>query len=63
MEIDKQGFCKIGFSISLFNELSESISLSVNFSLGASSNYFKNNCYVKVFGKNLKENERKKILN
>ncbi len=63
IEIDEQGFCKIGFSISLFNEISESISLSVNFSIGASSNYFKNNCYVKILGKNLKEDERNKTLN
>jgi len=63
IEIDEQGFCKIGFSISLFNELSGSISFSVNFSLGSSSNYFKNNCFVKVFGENLKKDERNKILN
>ena len=49
-EINEEGFCEIGFSISLFNVLNDSISVNVNICAGVSSEYVKNSCVIKISG-------------
>lgn len=61
-EIDENGFCKIGFAIDLFNEIDEKISLNIGCSIGASSKYFKNACYIKITGEVLDVTTQNMIL-
>ena len=49
-EIDTDGFCAIGYSLRLFDELNENQSLVVNCSLGKTSKHLKNNCYLDLKG-------------
>lgn len=61
-EIDKNGFCDIGFSIDLFNEIDGFLSLNVSCHIGATSKYYKNCCFVKVTGEILDDTTQSKIV-
>lgn len=60
--LNNEGFCELGFALHLFNEFPDNASLSINFSIGSNSRYYKNTCIVKLHGKALDESTSKKII-
>jgi hypothetical protein len=54
VEIDSSGFCRIGFSLNLFNE-TDIESVVISCTLGVSSKYVNNVCYVDFKGNALEE--------
>lgn len=60
--ISSEGYCNIGFSMRLFNEVDEDISFTVSFTIGLDDEDIPNVCYVDIDGIILGNEKRNKIV-